>query len=63
MSIASSGWAGTSNTTNERGIWAGSWNGSNHNTIEYITINTTGNTTDFGDLTMARGNGAATSNA
>ena len=29
---------------------------SNINTIEYITIGSTGNATDFGDLTSARGN-------
>jgi hypothetical protein len=67
MSIASSGWSGTSNTTNERGVFMGTMNGvgygDTYNTIEYITINSIGNSTDFGDLTAARGAGAATSNA
>jgi hypothetical protein len=33
------------------------------NTISYITIASTGNTTDFGDLTVARGYAMATSSA
>jgi hypothetical protein len=32
------------------------------NVIEYITIDTTGNGTDFGDLTVARTQGAGLSN-
>jgi len=35
----------------------------NSNRIEYITINSTGNATDFGDLTVARSDLSATSNA
>lgn len=49
------GAAGTSSTT--RGIASGgspSGTGSSHNVIEYVTISTTGNATDFGDLTAAR---------
>ena len=34
-----------------RGIWAGGQTPSNVNTIDYVTIATTGNATDFGDLT------------
>ena len=43
---------GTSNGTNERGIVAGGRNASHTrvNVIQYITINTTGNATDFGDM-------------
>ena len=37
-----------------RGIWGGGDNGSNLNTIDYVTIATTGNASDFGDLTVAR---------
>ena len=44
--------ASSSNST--RGIFAGAYVNSNANIIEYITIATTGNTTDFGDLTDAR---------
>lgn len=35
-----------------RGLFAGG--GGLDNTIDYITIDTTGNATDFGDLTVAR---------
>ena len=49
----------TSNTI--RGIFAGGYvPGSNHNSIDFVTIATTGNAQDFGDLTAAsmRGIGA-----
>ena len=36
-------------------------NGSASNTISYVTLTTTGNVTDFGDLTTVRTNGAACS--
>ena len=47
-----------SNSTSERGIMAGGPRGTyesdpTSNVIEYITINSTGNATDFGDLTEA----------
>jgi len=42
----------------ERGLSAGGENSGFKNTIEYVTIATTGNATDFGDLTQAR-NGCA----
>ena len=50
-----------------RGIFAGGdsaagW-GSPINTIQYITIQTTGNSVDFGDLSVARGRLGATSNS
>ena len=45
-----------------RGVFAGGYDGSNYNKIEYITISTTGNTTDFGDLTRAVRNGAVCAN-
>jgi len=47
-----------------RGIWAGAYEGSSTfaNYIEYITIQTRGDSKDFGDLTVARsGAGAAAS--
>ena len=38
-----------------RGCFGGGYDGGNYvNTIDYITIATTGNATDFGDLTVAR---------
>ena len=42
-----------------RGVFGGG--GPNVNTIEYITIATLGNGTDFGDLTVARREFAGTS--
>ena len=56
----------TSNMTNNRGVFAGGYDavGPNHlNNIEYITISSLGNATDFGDLTVARYGLSATSNA
>ena len=37
-----------------RGIFAGGAAGANSNVIDYITIATTGNATDFGDLSATR---------
>ena len=57
---------GASNRTNERGCIALGRNsdGDPINVIDYITINSTGNGTDFGDLTVARrGNPTGVSNA
>lgn len=55
--------AGCSNST--RGVFAGGWNSTvgNFDRIDYVTIATTGNATDFGDLTSAgqpQNGGAAT---
>jgi len=46
--------AGASNST--RGLFGGGWTGggSSFNIIDYVTIASTGNTTDFGNLTLAR---------
>ena len=48
---------GCSNGPNDRGVFGGGvgqpWDGG-QNTIGYVTISTTSNTTDFGDLTLAR---------
>ena len=52
---------GTSDGTDERGVWAGS-GGADQNVIEYITINSTGNSTDFGDLSRGRQNAPGVSN-
>ena len=46
-----------------RGVFGGGSPGPTQiNTIEYITIATAGNVTDFGDLFYAQGNGGGTSN-
>lgn len=55
-----------SNGTDERGVFAGGEMGSGVldavNVIEYITIGSTGNSTDFGDLSGIQKTGAGTSN-
>jgi hypothetical protein len=55
----------TSNGTDERGVICGGKVDSSQiiNTIQYITISTLGNSTDFGDLIIIRDTTAATSNA
>jgi hypothetical protein len=42
-----------------RGVFGGGTDGVDTNVMDYITIATTGNATDFGDLTVARSNGLA----
>ena len=62
--------AGTDNASNgtvsndTRGLIMGGTDASNYrlNTIQYITIQTTGNATDFGDLTVVKGYLSACSN-
>jgi hypothetical protein len=59
--------AGTSNSINDRAVIAGGrlLGPSPHtayNNIEYVTISVTSNTSDFGDLTVARSQHAGTSN-
>ena len=56
--------AATSNLTNERGVFGGGDNGvaPKINVIAYITINSTGDATNFGDLTEIKYGVAATSN-
>ena len=47
------------NTVAARGLFGGglsSGTSTHHNVIDYVTIATTGNATDFGDLTVARSN-------
>ena len=48
-----------------RGLFAGGYNPSNQvqNKIDFVTIATTGNATDFGDLSVARRSGGGTSNS
>jgi len=61
------GVGGTSNGTDERGVfgggggWLGSYDNS-FNVIDYITINSTGDASDFGDLPVRRKELGATSN-
>jgi len=45
-----------------RAVFGTFYTGSSSNVMEYFTIATTGNATDFGDLTVARYAGAGTSN-
>lgn len=61
--LNSVGWylGACSNGTNNRGIFAGSHNDP-ANIIEYITISTSGNATDFGDLTAEKSVSGSTSN-
>lgn len=54
--------AATSNGVNDRGVFAGHYDGSGINVMDYITISSTGNAIDFGDLPTARGTAAGTSN-
>ena len=66
LTAAYRGQQACSNSTSERGIMAGGPRGTYpddpaSNVIEYITINSTGNATDFGDLTEAWGTQAAVS--
>lgn len=41
-------------TSSSRGLFGGGYTGSASNVIDYVTIESTGNATDFGDLTSAR---------
>ena len=66
LTVGRQGPAGLSNTT--RGVIAGGEDGdisspARANTIDYITMATTGNATDFGDLVLARAYAGATGNA
>jgi hypothetical protein len=46
----------------ETGVFSGGYTGSYTNVIQYITIATTGNATDFGNLTAVRSDAASCSN-
>ena len=37
-------------SSSTRGVFAGSWSPSKTNTMDYVSIQTTGNAKDFGDL-------------
>ena len=45
-------WGGAAAGDGTYGLYAGGY--SNYNTIDYVTVATPGNATDFGDLTYAR---------
>ena len=64
LTVVRRGLSATSNGTNDRGVFGGGSNGSVHcmNTIDYITISTPSDATDFGDLTQCVRTGCATSN-
>jgi hypothetical protein len=47
--------------TSGLGLFAGGYSNAYQNVINYITIATTGDSTDFGDLTLARAFGSGTS--
>ena len=49
--------AGSGNAV--RGIWAGTNDTDSHEIIQFITPTSTGNTNDFGDLSVGRGTGGA----
>ena len=58
------GVAAVSNGPNERGVWMGGYiaSGTSYDILDYVTINSTGNATDFGDHTNQRWQHAAMSN-
>ena len=60
LAAATRGASGVNNQT--RGISMGGKTPSNINTIQYITIASTGNTTDFGDMYRSAGDGSSKSN-
>jgi len=66
LTVARNTLSATSNGTNDRGVFGGGhyYDSSDHyvNTIDYITISTPSDATDFGDLTVARNWLSATSN-
>jgi hypothetical protein len=53
----------TSRSINARGVFGGGASPGNTNVIDYITIATTGNASDFGDLTVSRHRLAACSSS
>ena len=50
-------------SSNTRGVWGGGYTPTMKNEVDYVTIATTGNASDFGDLTLARGGTASISNS
>ena len=64
LSIGSGGASGTSNGVNGRGIFYIEYdeNDADSNVIDYFTIDTLGDATDFGNVTVARNKAGAVSN-
>ena len=52
----------SSSSNRTRGLFGGGYSGANSDVIDYITIASTGNATDFGDLVAATQSPSATSN-
>ena len=50
-------------TSGTRAVYCGGITPSGTNVMQYVQIMSTGNSQDFGDLTIARGHGDACSNA
>ena len=65
LTVGRRGLAATSNGTNDRGVFGGGYDSDNKalSIIEYITISTPSNASDFGDLTAGKFGLGATSNA
>ena len=61
MNAATASLTGTASPT--RGLFTGGYTPTALNTIQFVTIASTGNTQDFGDLTQARQEGADCANA
>ena len=53
---------GSATASSTRGIISGGYVAAYVDTIQFVTIATTGNATDFGNLTVARGNNGSCSN-
>ena len=64
LSVARHVTSSTSNGANGRGVWAGGYDSgySPSDTIDYVTLSTTGDASDFGNLTVARVGMTGTSN-
>ena len=64
LTVAGMGGAALSNDRNERGVFMGRllYNFQDSNVIDYITISTPGNATDFGDMTGTASQGPGASN-
>jgi len=60
--VPASGSAGAGVWYGDRGVFAGGWSPTT-NTIDYVTISTPGNATDFGNLTSGRSNFTGLSNS
>jgi hypothetical protein len=64
LSQARESFSGTSNGSSNRAVFGGGspYSATRYNTIDYFTVSTTGNASDFGDLLIERKDAAACSN-